>query len=208
MVLLPYQRKNSHSVESLYYYSLGYEPVEKKYKLLMQVDNSRRHVQNFIFTLSKDKSWRKIEGVIYMMDYSKKSIVAFNLRAGNFRVIELVKGKIALLDSWGCFTGQNDLWILENSKKEEWKSHGIHIPPQLKDTEDISKPKYCPPQGFYDSRDGEIIFIAMKNSILFCNFYDVEKNSWRYLEIHGAPTEDGINVINFYVETQYLFKNK
>ncbi|KAK6793923.1 hypothetical protein RDI58_007376 [Solanum bulbocastanum] len=80
-----------------------------------------------------------------MMDYSKKSIVAFDLRAENFRVTELgndicdnifdydlieVKGKIALLDCWECFTGQNDLWILENSEKEEWKSRGIHIPPQ------------------------------------------------------------------------------
>ncbi|KAG5615436.1 hypothetical protein H5410_015260 [Solanum commersonii] len=112
-------------------------------------------------------------------------------------------GKIALLDCWGCFTGQNDLWALENSEKEEWKSNGIHIPPQWKDVEDISKPEYCPPQGFYDFRDGEIIFIAMKNSILFCNFYDVETNSWRYLKIHGTPTEDGINVINFYVESLY-----
>ncbi|KAG5615433.1 hypothetical protein H5410_015257 [Solanum commersonii] len=120
----------------------------------MQVDNSRGHVQNFIFTLSIDKSWRKIEGifdffpcfsiksysikgVVYMMDYTKKSIVAFDVRAENFRKIL-------------------------KKKKKEWKSHGIHIPPQWKDVEDIAKPKYCPPQGFYDSHDGEIISIAMK----------------------------------------------
>ncbi|KAK4733871.1 hypothetical protein R3W88_008132 [Solanum pinnatisectum] len=225
MVVLPYQRKYSRSVESSYYYSLGYEPVEKTYKVLMQVDNLCGHVRNFIFTLRIDKSWRKIkgifdflpsfsiktcsiEGVIYMMDYLKKSIVAFDLRIENFRVIGLdfieVKRKIALLDCWGCFTGQNDLWILENSEKEEWKSHGIHIPSQWKDVEDISKPKYCPPQGFYDSCNGEIIFITMKNSILFCNFYEVEKNSWRHLKIHGAPTEDGIYDINFYIENLYL----
>ncbi|KAG5615424.1 hypothetical protein H5410_015248 [Solanum commersonii] len=161
----------------------------------MQIDNSRGHVRNFIFTLRIDKSWRKIksifdffpsfsiktcsiEGVIYMMDYLKKAIVAFDLRTENFRVIGLsddtcknifdydvieVKRKIALLDCWGVSFGQNDLWILENSKRR-----------------------------FYDSRNGEIIFIAMKNSILFCNFYDVDKNSWRHLEIHGAPTEDEI----------------
>ena len=51
---------------------------------------------------------------------------------------------------------------------------------------------------------GEIIFIAVKNNILFCYFYDVEKISWRYLEIHGAPIEDEINGINIYVESLYL----
>ncbi|KAK4715912.1 hypothetical protein R3W88_014250 [Solanum pinnatisectum] len=201
MILLPYQRKNSHSIKYLYYYSLGYEPVEKKYKVLMKIHNSRGHVQNFIFTLSIDISWRKIKvkscpikEVIYMMDYLKNSIVAFDLRTENLRVIGLgndicdnifdydlieVKGKITLLDCCGYFTGRNDLWILENSEKEEWKSR------------------------FYDSRDSEIIFIAMKNSILFCNIYDVEKNSWRHLEIHGAPTQDEIYVINFFVENLY-----
>ncbi|KAH0637456.1 hypothetical protein KY289_037371 [Solanum tuberosum] len=236
MIVLPYQRKNSHSIKSLYYYSLGYEPVEKKYKVLMQVHNSSGLAQSFILTLSIDKLWREIKdsinffpcysmkvcsikGFIYMMDYSKNSIVAFDLRAENFRVIGLgddirknifdydlieVKGKIALLDCWGSFTGRNDLWILENFEKEEWKSHGIHIPSQWKDVEDILKPKYGPPQGFCDSRDGEIIFIAVKNNILFCYFYDVEKISWRYLEIHGAPIEDEINGINIYVESLYL----
>uniref|UniRef100_M1E1C3 F-box family protein n=1 Tax=Solanum tuberosum TaxID=4113 RepID=M1E1C3_SOLTU len=236
MIVLPYQRKKFHSVKSLYYYSLGYEPLEKKYKVLMQVHNSRGHARNFIFTLSIDKSWRKIKdiinffpcfsmkscsikGFIYMMDYSKNSIIAFDLRAENFRVIGLgndicdkifnydlieVKGKIALLDCCGSFTGRNDLWILENFEKEEWKSHGIHIPLQWKDVEDILKPKYGPPQGFCDSRNGEIIFIAVKNNILFCYFYDVEKSSWRYVEIHGAPIEDGINGINIYVESLYL----
>jgi len=153
-----------------------------------------------------------------MMDYSKNSIIAFDLRAENFRVIGLgndicdkifnydlidVKGKIALLDCCGSSTGRNDLWTLKNSEKEEWKSHGIHIPSQWKYVEDISKPKYGPPQGFCDSRNGEIIFIAVKNNILFCYFYDVEKIIWRYLEIHGAPIEDEIYVINCFVENLY-----
>ncbi|KAG5615440.1 hypothetical protein H5410_015264 [Solanum commersonii] len=216
MIVLPYQRKKFHSVKSLYYYSLGYEPIEKKYKVLMQVHNSSGHVRNFIFTLSIDKSWRKIKdiinsfpcfsmksfsikGFIYMMDYSKNSIIKFDLRAENFRVIGLgkdicdkifnydlveVKGKIALLDYCGSFSGKNDLW---------WK-----------DVEDILKPKYGPPQGFCDFRNGEIIFIVVKNNILFCYFYNVEKSSWRYLEIHRAPIEDGINGINIYVEGLYL----
>ena len=141
------------------------------------------------------------------------------MRAENFRVIGLgddicknifdydlieVNGKIALLDCWGSFTGRNDLWILENPEKEEWKSHGIQIPSHWKDLEDILKPKYGPPQGFCDSRDGEIIFIAAKDNILFCYFYDVGEVSWRCLEIHGPPIEDEINGINIYVESLYL----
>ncbi|KAG5590776.1 hypothetical protein H5410_041290 [Solanum commersonii] len=84
----------------------GYEPVEKKYKVLMQVQNSSGHARNFIFTLSIDKSWRKIKdiinffpcfsmktcsikGFIYMMDDPKNSIVAFDLRDEKFRIIGL-----------------------------------------------------------------------------------------------------------------------
>ncbi|KAG5568210.1 hypothetical protein H5410_064769 [Solanum commersonii] len=67
------------------------------------------------------------------MDYSKNSVIEFDLRAENFRVIGLgndicdkifnydlieVKGKIALLDCCGSFTGKYDLWILENSEKK------------------------------------------------------------------------------------------
>ncbi|KAG5615432.1 hypothetical protein H5410_015256 [Solanum commersonii] len=157
MIVLPYQRKKFHSVKSLYYYSLGYEPVEKKYKVLMQVHNQVDFMKIF-----------PIKGFIYIMDYSKNSIIAFDFRAENFRVIGLgndicakifnydlieVKGKIELLDCCGSFSGKNDLWILEIFEKEEWKSHAIHIPSQWKDVEDILKPKYGPPQGFCDSHN-------------------------------------------------------
>lgn len=65
-----------------------------------------------------------ISGVIYILDYSTKSIVVFDLRAENFRIIGLgneirdnilnyglieVKGKVALLDRCECFSGRNDL---------------------------------------------------------------------------------------------------
>ncbi|KAK6793922.1 hypothetical protein RDI58_007375 [Solanum bulbocastanum] len=65
-----------------------------------------------------------IKGFIYMMDYMKNSIIAFDLRAENFRVIGLgndifekifnydlieVKDKIALMDCCGSFTSENDL---------------------------------------------------------------------------------------------------
>ncbi|KAK4733870.1 hypothetical protein R3W88_008131 [Solanum pinnatisectum] len=49
-----------------------------------------------------------IKGFIYMMDYSKNSINAFDLRIFNYDLIE-VKCKIALLDYCGSFTGENDL---------------------------------------------------------------------------------------------------
>ncbi|KAG5588522.1 hypothetical protein H5410_048956 [Solanum commersonii] len=216
MIVLPYQRKNSHSIKSLYYYSLGYEPVEKKYKVLMQVHNSSGLAQSFIFTLSIDKSWREIKdiinffpcysmkvcsikGFIYMMDYSNNSIVAFDLSVENFKVIGLGDDICKNIFDYDLIEVKGKVALLEKFEKEEWKSHGIHIPSQWNNVEDILKPKYGPPQGFCDSRDGEIIFIAVKNNILFCYFYDVEKISWRYLEIHGAPIEDEINGINIYM---------
>lgn len=65
IILLPSRRKNlSQSFNSLYNYSLGYEPVEKKYKVLMHAANSHRRIRNFIFTLSVDKSWRKAKSTI------------------------------------------------------------------------------------------------------------------------------------------------
>ncbi|KAG5590773.1 hypothetical protein H5410_041287 [Solanum commersonii] len=173
MVVLPYQRENSHSINSLYYYSLGSEPVEKKYKVLMQVHNSSGLAWSFIFTLSKDKSWRKIKdiinffpcysmkicsikGFIYILDYSKNSIVTFDLRAENFRVIGFGDDICKNIFDYDLIE------VKENYEKEEWKSHGIHIPSQWKDVEDILKPKYDAPQGFCDSRNGEIAFIAYK----------------------------------------------
>ncbi|KAG5570925.1 hypothetical protein H5410_060691 [Solanum commersonii] len=192
MIVLPYRRKNSHSTKSLYYYSLGYEP------------NSRGHILNFVFTLSIDKTWRKIKSIndVFFPCFTKKSNDICDNRF-NYDLIE-VKGKLALLDCCECFTGRNDLWILENFEKEEWKSHAIHVPSQWKVVEDIPKPLHSSPQVFYDSPDDEIIFIVMNVCILACYFYDVGKNRWRHLEIHGIPREDRIYGINFYVESLNL----
>lgn len=135
IVVLPYQTKYSRLVEPTNHYSLGYEPVEKRYKVLMQVDYSYGHVRNY----SIDKSWRKIKDIFDFFT--------------NFHI----------------------------------KAY-IHIPSQRRDVEDITKLIYCPPEGFYYYRNEEIIFITIENSISFCNFYDIQKNNWRHLKIHGSPT--------------------
>ncbi|XP_070014910.1 putative F-box protein At2g19630 [Nicotiana sylvestris] len=164
-----------------------------------------------------------IRGIIYMLDYWGKIIVAFNIKAENFRIIRLenvlynptshyklleVKGKLVLLDYYKCFSGQKDLWILENFEKEEWKSHSIQIPSQWKGMEDKLRPTFSDCKRFCCSYNDEIVFIAIKTNILECNFYDLRKLRWRYLEIQGVPTEDVIYAIHSYAESLYsLEKN-
>lgn len=110
----------------------------------------------------------------------------------SYYILLEVKGKLALLDYYKCFSGQKDLWILENFEKEEWESHSIQIPSQWKGMEDKLRPTFSDCKRFCTSYNDEIVFIAIKANILECNFYDVRKNSWRYLEIQGVPTEDVI----------------
>ncbi|KAG5590778.1 hypothetical protein H5410_041292 [Solanum commersonii] len=55
-----------------------------------------------------------------------------------------------------------------------------------KDVEDILKQKYGPPQGFCDPRDGEIIFIVVKNNIYFVTFLMLKKvigDIWKFTEL-------------------------
>ncbi|KAM3357005.1 hypothetical protein P3S68_023719 [Capsicum galapagoense] len=90
-----------------YSYSLGYEPEENKYKILMTCDASLGPTRNWVFTLGIDESWREIEsslmvdfvpifngrvcidGVIYMFDCKDNFIAAFNVKTENFRIIKL-----------------------------------------------------------------------------------------------------------------------
>lgn len=186
----------------------------------MHFQNSRGNIWNFIFTLSINKTWRKIKSitdgffpcfakkscsnkrVIYMLNFMKNLMVAFDLRCENFRIIWLgndicekrfnydlieVKGKLALLDCCGCFACRNDLWILENLEKQEWKSHVIHVPPQWKVVEDMLKPLYCSAQVLYDSPDNEIILLWWKFlfSLLLLWYWEKQLetfgNSWNSL---------------------------
>ncbi|XP_060214937.1 putative F-box protein At1g32420 [Lycium barbarum] len=94
-----------------YYYSLGFEPGEKKYKILMITHPEKTPTRCWIFTLGSSESWREIEsalslvlpisisggvcinGVIYFFGkYNNKVyIVEFNVRTEKFRIISLWK---------------------------------------------------------------------------------------------------------------------
>ncbi|XP_060190879.1 putative F-box protein At1g32420 [Lycium barbarum] len=95
------------------YYSLGYKPEEKKYKVLLMTPTPKFEqgycTRNWIFTLGIDEAWRETEtvaefypftgvvcisGVNYMFNtYTFDSIpilhniAAFDVRAENFRII-------------------------------------------------------------------------------------------------------------------------
>ncbi|KAG5588525.1 hypothetical protein H5410_048959 [Solanum commersonii] len=104
-------------------------------------------------------STRKMVVLPYQRKYSRLVESSFYYSLG----YEPSEGQNSIARLLGCFTGQNDL-----------------------DVDDISKPKYCPPQEFYYYHNGEIIFIAIKNNVLFYNFYDVEKivgDIWKFMEL-------------------------
>ncbi|MCD7461291.1 hypothetical protein HAX54_045828 [Datura stramonium] len=94
---------------TMYYYSFGFEPDEKKYKILMSsvpldMNSPKRQ---WVLTLGPGESWREIksapcslfvllragvciEGAIYFVGtHDKTCIVAFNVRTENFRIISL-----------------------------------------------------------------------------------------------------------------------
>ncbi|XP_059284916.1 putative F-box protein At1g32420 [Lycium ferocissimum] len=223
------------------FYALGYEPEENKYKVLMTVKNTTRSTRSWVFTLGINESWREIKsitddfrsyregicisGVIYMVDLYGNFIVAFDAKTENFRSIGWpnalnnglmyfyplleVKGNLAVLK----YMNGVDLWILENTGKEEWKSHIICFPSQWKDLGLFnSRTRIC------GSCDGEIIFVVIKSDMFACYWFDFRKTSWRYLETKGLPDEDWIDFKknNFrnilkplysYVETLFSLKN-
>ncbi|XP_049405428.1 putative F-box protein At1g60370 [Solanum stenotomum] len=90
------------------YYSFGFEPNEKKFKILMSSDPQINGSRHWVLTLGSSESWREIKsapcsllqltggeicikGVIYFVGIHNKRrcIVAFNIRMENFRIISL-----------------------------------------------------------------------------------------------------------------------
>ncbi|KAK4712391.1 hypothetical protein R3W88_006904 [Solanum pinnatisectum] len=201
-------RNLSECYLSLYYgcsYTLGYEPEENKYKVLMTLCVSRECTRNWVFTLGTDKSWREINrviysphkkkhtlcvcGVIYILNCWSTSLVAFDLKAENFKFIPLwrcsqlwngnyelieVNGKLAV---WNGTSKLVHLRVLVDPQKEEWQSHIIHCPSNMKNFGTYRICSCC---------DGEIlIFLIRLNESVksrSCYCYDVRKNTWKYLK--------------------------
>lgn len=224
-------RNLSESYLSLYYgcsYVLGYEPEEKKYKVLMTLCVTRESTRNWIFTLGTDKSWREIDrvayyplerelcvcGVIYILDCSNTFIVAFDLKSENFKFIPLwsashhrkgayelieVKGKLAI---WDCSSECVTLWVLGDPQKEEWWSHNIRFLSHVKNIGTYQIHSCC---------DGEIlIFLIRLNASVkarSCYCYDVRKNTWKYLKTSLFSVKDCIEKgIYTYVESLFPLK--
>ncbi|MCE0481991.1 hypothetical protein HAX54_040291 [Datura stramonium] len=102
---------------TMYYYSFGFEPDEKKYKILMSsipldMNSPKRQ---WVLTLGPGESWREIEsapcslflllragvcigGAIYFVGtHDNICIVAFNVRTENFSIISLWNDEIDVL---------------------------------------------------------------------------------------------------------------
>ncbi|XP_059295249.1 putative F-box protein At1g32420 [Lycium ferocissimum] len=202
------------------FYFLGYEPQEKKYKILMTLCVSRECTKNWVFTLGSKEYWREVKstvdffphkrgicicGVIYFFVHSKRFIVAFDVKAENFKTIKLwnashddyelieVKGKLAVQR---CFSNNVNLWILENTQKEEWHSHIVSFSSQVGfDAYEICS--FC---------NGEILIFVSKLSAStndrLCYCYDVRNNSGKYVKILWPTVNDWIDEgIYTYVES-------
>ncbi|XP_060182909.1 putative F-box protein At1g19160 [Lycium barbarum] len=190
-----------------YYYSMGFDPQEKTYKVLMTVST-----RNWVFTLGTDKSWREIKGiidfavtrnnavyisgVIYMLSYAEGNafIVAFDVKNENFRIITLwnssyhrayfyntrkVNGKLAILD------------MKNQTQNEGWEKHIIRIP--------LERTRFC------NYCDGEILFtktIKSRQFIRLC--YDDTEKRWREFIIKGLPEVGLVNGVYSYAESLFL----
>ncbi|MCD7461289.1 hypothetical protein HAX54_045826 [Datura stramonium] len=106
---LPCLNRTDYGFSTSYYYSLGFEPDEKKYKILMSSTPEHKNspARQWVLTLGSSESWREIksapcflflllrggvciEGAIYFVGaHKKRCIVAFNVRTENFRIISL-----------------------------------------------------------------------------------------------------------------------
>uniref|UniRef100_M1DP41 F-box protein n=1 Tax=Solanum tuberosum TaxID=4113 RepID=M1DP41_SOLTU len=89
-----------------YFCSMGFDPEEKTYKVLMTINGFTKPTRNWVFTLGRDEeSWREIKGitdfvgknavcvsgVIYILSYSMPNIfvLGFDVKSENFRIITL-----------------------------------------------------------------------------------------------------------------------
>ncbi|XP_049362588.1 F-box protein At1g30790-like [Solanum verrucosum] len=134
-------------------YSLGFEPKENKYKVLLTTHLSReRYTKYGVFTLGIDKSWRDIA---FDVKSEKIKIIALWIALElvyYYRLIE-VKGKLGVIDYRKWVSGYFDLWILEKTPKREWERQIIGVPSIWKTRE----PRFA---SFFMDRHGEIVFVV------------------------------------------------
>ncbi|WMV48310.1 hypothetical protein MTR67_041695 [Solanum verrucosum] len=228
VIRLPNLRRCGSTIDPLMYnYSLGYEPEEKKYKVLMTQEFKRgsRPTKNWVFTLSIDEEWREIEstvdfipsfnqrvcvnGVIYMLDYKiNKAIVAFDVKGEKFRIIKLWKnfGSNNFGD-YNLIEVKGKLGVVNNSKlfgeENLWILRNSrwrrHI---IRFTQEVELGYYTSKE-ICNSCDGEIVFIVSESYFSALYIYDIRKNSWKYLKIQQLPGKGCIYNVFCFAESVF-----
>ncbi|XP_060190346.1 putative F-box protein At1g32420 [Lycium barbarum] len=194
------------------FYSLGFEPIEKIYKVLFtRIVRSQISSRNWVFTLDGNKSWKEIEsvpefyraervcinGVIYMLNGKehKQNMVAFDLKAESFRIISLWKALHRYKHFYDLIDVKGKLAVFENTiingevnmwilEKGQHERWERHI---IIDFPVVPEEVKYPIKFFWSQTyDEGIIFIAkVKGEKFSYFFYDVTRKSWKGCEIQG-----------------------
>ncbi|XP_060182058.1 putative F-box protein At4g38870 [Lycium barbarum] len=188
----------------LYNYSLGFEPEEKKYKVLLSTEHVREeHKKHWIFTLGIDESWRAtqsiapstsyfnhsvcISGVIYQLINHRPAIAAFDVKSEKFTII-------ALWNTASRWVYDNELIEVKGklAVRDYVNSTSAYVqlrileqtPKEVWKSQIIRFPsiwKDVHPRSVTScvAPDGVIVFILNSRSGHLCLCYDVTRKNWR-----------------------------
>ncbi|XP_049364735.1 F-box protein At1g30790-like [Solanum verrucosum] len=215
-----------------YFCSMGFDPEEKTYKVLMTINVFAKPTRNWVFTLGRDEeSWREIKGitdfvgknavcvsgVIYMLSYSKPNIfvLGFDVKSENFRMITLWNSldehMIGGSYNYNILKVNGKLAILD---KKIWYLEGnfdlwiLGKEEWEKHMIEIPAEHWTSPEfkrlTFCGTCDREILFTNKFASGQFiCLCYNVTEKRWRNFEIQGFSEQSSINEIYCYDESLF-----
>ncbi|XP_055818255.1 putative F-box protein At1g19160 [Solanum dulcamara] len=216
-----------------YFCSMGFDPEEKTYKVLMTINGYEKHTnptRNWVFTLAADESWREIKGitdfavitknvvcvggVIYMLSYSKHDIlvIAFDVRSENFRIVTLWNSLNQHIDGnyYNIIKVNGKLAILNKKNLYLQENMDLWIFGKeewekhiIQIPQQWTSPEFERPT-FCSTCDGEILFTNRFESRQFiCFRYNVTEKRWRNFEIQGLLEKSSINDIYSYDESLF-----
>ncbi|PHT59227.1 hypothetical protein CQW23_01590 [Capsicum baccatum] len=212
---------------SLWYCSLGFEPEEKAYKVLLKAYHEKeRYTKHWILTLGIDDSWREIKhppytctfvkpgvcinGVIYTFAlHNGLAIAAFDVKTENCILITLWNNASHLRRHYELIDVKGKLAVME-TRPQGYIHMGVLGQTQKEEWEShsIHFPsmwKDIQPEVIScTSRDGVILFTVNLKSGTLCLYQDVTRQSWRQLEIKGLPKGRCIRNIYSYVERLHI----
>ncbi|XP_060200297.1 putative F-box protein At1g30920 [Lycium barbarum] len=199
----------------------GFEPEEKKHKVLLIADYGRYEWRYWVFTLSIDESWREIQsispyrprllpgvcisGILYQFvyhRYGELAIAAFDVKSETFTIISLwtnASQQLKLIEVNGKLAIMDieyfhfHLRILKETPVEEWESQIICYPSIWKDIPYMELSSCT-------THDGEIVYTVHSRLGNLCFCYDIIRKKWRESEIEGLSKESCIIGIHNYVE--------